>query len=80
MKIYSKIAIFLQNQFNASFTVTFLHLVLRKSRSQPRSCFANCVFLALVFELLVSCIAMITPNKIILLLENTFVRNIIAFN
>ena len=58
--------------YNTSFTGKFLHLVLRMSRFRPRSCFANCGFLALVFELLVCCIAMVTHNKIILLLKNTF--------
>ena len=57
---------------NTSFTGNFLHLVLRRGRFRPRFCFANCVFLALVFELLLCCIAMITHNKIILLLKNTF--------
>ena len=57
---------------NTSFTGNFLHQVLRRGRFRPRSCFANCVFLALVFELLVCCIAMVTHNKIILLLKNTF--------
>ena len=61
-----------EESINTSFTGSFLNLVLRRGRFRPRSCFANCLFLALVFELLVCCIAMITHNKIILLLKDTF--------
>ena len=57
---------------NTSFTGNFLHLVLRRGRFRPRTCFANCLFLPLVFELLVCCIAMIMHNKMILLLKDTF--------
>ena len=66
--------------FNTSFTENFLYLVLRRGRFRPRSCFAYCVFLALVSEALVCCIAMTTHNKMILLLKVRFVQNIKAFN
>ena len=58
--------------FNTSFTGNFLYLVLWRGRFRPRSCFAYCVFLALVSELIVCSIAMITHNKMILLLKSTF--------
>ena len=58
-----------------SFTGNFSYLLLRRGRFRPRSCFAYCVFLALVSELLVCCIAMITHNEMILLLKRTFSTN-----
>ena len=60
------------DSFNTSFTGNFLYLVLRRGRFRPRSCFAYSGFLALVSELLVCCIAMITHNEMILLLKSTF--------
>ena len=54
---------------NTSFTGNFLYLVLRRDRFRPRSCFVYCVFLALVSELLVCCIAIITHNEMILLFK-----------